>query len=284
MTNSLAKLEFLVQALFRRRRDCPHCGSTDSRLVARKRIVIRVRRCNACELCFTDPSYETSLFGELYQRRYGAEGSTTELPDSERLAELLRTDFAGSDKDVRSRMQALRSLAPGPRLLELGSSWGYALFQAARAGFDARGVEISEPRRAFGQSELSVSIDGSLDASAGETFDCLYSAHTLEHFTELRGVFETLAERLEPGGLLVLEVPNFDLDARGPSALSTVGAVHPIGFTSGFFHRNLPRAGFSVRGIYERWEDVPDRPVQRSRTGEIIVLADRIPRSWREAA
>ena len=222
MTNSLAKLEFLVQALFRRRRDCPHCGSTDSRVVARKRFVVRVRRCNGCALCFTDPSYETSLFGELYQRRYGAEGSTTALPEPEKLDELVRTGFAGTDKDVRERMQALRRLAPGPRLLELGSSWGYTLFQAERAGFDARGVEISEPRRSFGERALNVSIDGSLEASAGETFDCLYSAHTLEHFTDLSGVFDTLADRLEPGGLLVLEVPNFDLEARGPSALSAV--------------------------------------------------------------
>jgi cyclopropane fatty-acyl-phospholipid synthase-like methyltransferase len=35
-------------------------------------------------------------------------------------------------------------------MLELGSSWGYFLYQAKQQGFEVTGVEISEPRRLFG--------------------------------------------------------------------------------------------------------------------------------------
>ena len=120
MTNLLPRLEFLAQALFRRTRDCPHCGWQATGLIARKHFVVRVRRCPRCAICFTDPLYDRSAFGSLYDERYGAEGSTTDMPGPERLEQLLRTSFAGTDKDCHDRLRRLRAVAPGDRLLEVG--------------------------------------------------------------------------------------------------------------------------------------------------------------------
>ncbi len=283
MTNLVPRIEFLLQAVFRRRRDCPHCGWERTDLLARKHVVVRVRRCPQCALCFTDPVYDRSVLGVLYDKVYGAEGSTTAMPAPDELGELKRTSFAGTDKDAHDRLKRLRALAGGERLLEVGSSWGYFLFQAASEGFNPTGVEISDTRREFGRRELGVDVRASLDELGDERFDVVYTAHTLEHFTDFRGVLERLHGLLKPGGLLAVEVPHFDHHLPGERALSAVGAVHPLGFTTEFFRRNLPRAGFEVRSFHDAWEGVPDETVAECGGDVVIVLATR-PAEARKAA
>ena len=64
MPNLLPRIEFGLQALVRRQRACPFCGGRDHRVVARKRGVLRIRRCADCHLYFTDPIYR-SFVGDL---------------------------------------------------------------------------------------------------------------------------------------------------------------------------------------------------------------------------
>lgn len=277
MTNLLPRIEFAVQALYKTRRACPYCRSHATPVVARKHVVVKVRRCDDCSLCFTDPVYESSLFGSLYDAVYDAEGSTTDVPDRAEVEELLASGFAGSDKDFRERIATLRRIAPGDRLLELGSSWGYFLAQARTAGFVAQGIEIGRGRREYGVRELDVPIAESLGELGEHRFDLIYTAHVLEHFTDLTTIFDELFARLVPGGLLAAEVPHFDLAGRGAAALSNVGAVHPLGFTPRFFAENLPRHGFELEGFYDDWSDVPERPVAAS-TGSVVLLLARRPR------
>ena len=274
LDNLLPRVEFLAQALVRRESRCPHCGGRELETLARKYAVVRIRRCTGCALAFTDPIYRSRL-GSLYDRLYAGQGSTTELPDPERLARLVADGFAGSDKDFRARVARLRALAPGRRLLELGSSWGYFLHQAQAGGFEATGVEIGARRAGFGRAQLGVRIVAGLDELAGERFDLVYTSHVLEHLTDLSGVFARLHALLVPGGALVVEVPHFDWPAGGRAALAFVGAVHPLGFGAEFFTRSLPRHGFRLVGCFERFEDLPERPSRAPRGETLVCLAWR---------
>lgn len=272
--NLVPRLELLAQALVLREPRCPHCGGDALETLARKYALVRIRRCRACALVFTDPIYRSRL-GSLYDRLYQGEGSTTELPDAERLAALVAAGFAGSDKDFRPQIARLREVAPGPRLLEIGSSWGYFLHQARAAGFDATGIEIGARRAEFGRARLGVRIVPSFEALAGERFDVVFTSHVLEHFTDLSGVFERIRERLAPGGALVVEVPHFEWPAEAARSLSRVGAVHPLGFSGEFFARSLPRHGLRLVGFFERWEDLPERPLPEPRGENLVCLAVR---------
>ncbi|HUR20351.1 MAG TPA: hypothetical protein VMZ90_06040, partial [Vicinamibacterales bacterium] len=120
-------------------------------------MTVLIRQCNDCSLYFTDPIYQSYL-GDLYESFYRAEGSTTTLPDRNRLEHLMATRFAGTDKDCAREIAALRRLSPGGALLEIGSSWGYFLHQANTAGFAATGIELGRTRREFGVRELRVNI------------------------------------------------------------------------------------------------------------------------------
>jgi len=272
--NLVPRLEFLAQALVRREPGCPHCGGRGLETLARKYALVRVRRCGACALVFTDPIYRSRL-GSLYDRLYAGEGSTTELPGPERLAALVAAGFAGSDKDFAAPIARLREVARGPRLLEIGSSWGYFLHQARAAGFEPTGIEIGARRAEYGRAQLGVRIVPGWEALAGERFDAVFTSHVLEHFTDFSGVLARIRELLAPGGALVVEVPHFEWPAQARLSLSRIGAVHPLGFSGEFFARNLPRHGLRLAGFFERWEDLPGRPLPAPCGENLICLAER---------
>lgn len=274
MPHLLPRLEFFVQGLLRRQRRCPHCGSAEQTIEARKYGVIRIQRCKACGLCYTDPIYRSWLWDAFYDSAYDQGDLTTRLPDPSELDRLVRTRFAGTNKDFSATIAALDGLGVGKRWLEFGSSWGYFVFQARAAGLDAVGVEVGAPRRQYGVEKLGLPIAPSLAHYPDGAFDLVYTGHVLEHFTDLSTIFQDLRRMLRPGGVLVVEVPNFDREARGDVVLPIIGAVHPLGFDSAFFRRNLPRYGFGDVRIHERYDGLCGPGVDRSRGDVIIVRAE----------
>jgi len=275
MSNLLPRIEFGLQALVCHQRVCPFCHGHQHVVVARKHGVVRIRRCETCSLYFTDPIYKSRLASLYDSSLYDAEGSTTTVPQPSELETLKRTMFQASDKNCSTQINALRHLGAGTRLLEIGSSWGYFLYQSKAAGFDAVGVEPNRVRREFGVRELGTDIRSAIDAVSECGFDVIYSAHTLEHFSEPNLFFSECYDRLRPGGLLAIEVPHFDLALLGPRALSVIGAVHPLGLSQSFFRAALPTAGFKPLGVYDDWTAVLSNRPSSPRDGILIVIAER---------
>jgi SAM-dependent methyltransferase len=185
--------------------------------------------------------------------------------------------FGASDKNCSVQIQTLRHLGAGARLLEIGSSWGYFLYQAKAAGFNGIGVEPNRPRREYGVRELGVDIRSSIDDVQADGFDVIYSAHTLEHISKPNVFFSECFNRLKPGGLLAIEVPHFDLALLGERALSVIGAVHPLGLSQSFFQVALPLAGFKTVRICDDWTSVVSTDVAAPRGGCLIVIAQKMP-------
>jgi 2-polyprenyl-3-methyl-5-hydroxy-6-metoxy-1,4-benzoquinol methylase len=184
---------------------------------------------------------------------------------------LINRKFQDSDKYFGDRIESLAGFVKGRNLLEIGSSWGYFIYQAKLQGFNVTGIEISDTRRQFGKEKLGMNILKNIPELGNKKFDLIYTSHTLEHFTDLSTIFSQLSNHLEVGGKLIIEVPNFDFFACGNSVLSTVGAVHPIGFSSEFFQQNLPKYGFKL-SFYDSWQNFPNQKVSKSR-GDIVLLA-----------
>jgi hypothetical protein len=57
--------------------------------------------------------------------------------------------------------------------------------------------------------------------------------------------------------------------------LPTVGAVHPLGFSSEFFQKNLPKYNFKITGFYNSWDSFPEGKVEKSSQGVIILIAEK---------
>jgi SAM-dependent methyltransferase len=274
MPNLIPRIEFGVQARFRTQRLCPFCEGRNHSVVARKHGVVRIRRCQDCFLYFTDPIYQSHL-GDLYESLYRAEGSTTTLPSTASMDSLRTTTFSASDKNCAPQLAALMRLTDRRSLLEIGSSWGYFLYQATGAGFSAVGVEPGRTRREFGVRELGMDIRDSMNCLGHAHFDIIYCAHTLEHISEIGGFFRDCFDRLNPSGLLVIEVPHFDLLNLGKRVLSTIGAVHPLGLSKSFFSHALPKKGFRLLGVYDTWTAVPSSPMSGYCEGVLITVAEK---------
>ena len=90
-----------------------------------------------------------------------------------------------------------------------------------------------------------------------------------------REFFLQARSRLAPGGLLVIEVPHFDLLNLDKRVLSIIGAVHPLGLSRAFFSQALPKEGFRLVGVYDTWPSVPSSPVSGYREGVLIIVAEK---------
>ncbi|MCG3177280.1 MAG: hypothetical protein MOGMAGMI_02248 [Candidatus Omnitrophica bacterium] len=277
--NLIPRIEFMIQGVLGINRvlRCPYCDTTDTAVIARKYKAIRVRKCRKCSLCFTDPVYKSILPEGLYNSMYEGAGIVTRPPDAATLERMKDDLFSSCGKNYTQQLDILLKLSgSGRRLLELGSSWGYFLYQAGLKGFEAEGVEINDRRRAYGNTHLGTRIRASIVEIPAGSMDAVCAFHMLEHLTSIRTIYSGIAAVLKPGGVFVFEVPNFDPEARGPSDLKSIGAVHPLGYGSEFFRRSLPESGFESVRLFNSYDDlVMDRSVDRCAGGVIIGCARR---------
>lgn len=239
------KIIYFFQGIFLKKNyKCPYCSSSDFKVIFKKRGIIDICHCRACSLLWTNPIFE---FPRFYDFFYKAEGSTTGI-EEQKLPGLINSCFKDSDKNFHQTIKWLKTISPGSKLLEFGSSWGYFLYQAKSYGFDALGIEISEKRAEFGRKKLGVNIATDINKllKNQEKFDIIFSSHTLEHIgREIRDIFDKFSSLLKEKAVIVIEVPNLDL-SNGNEVFKIMGALHPLGFTKDFFIKNFPKYNFRV--------------------------------------
>lgn len=254
------RAEFAWQALTRRQRECPWCGSGALTTPGRKAAgLVALQQCGNCALLHTSPIYRPRLDARFYDALYD-QHEVVAMPDAAALARLKADGFRGHGRDALPLLQALRVLfdaSAAPTLLDFGSSWGYLLHQAQLAGFVATGVETATSRRAFAQRELQARTVAALSQlESQERFDVVHCAHTLEHLVDLREQFPALLGRVRAGGWLLVEVPDVD-PQRNPDWPSLLGAVHPLGLNRAFLAAALAASGWSAPVFGATWSGLP---------------------------
>jgi SAM-dependent methyltransferase len=188
-------------------------------------------------MLFRFPTEDSTGMAAFYQNEYVEPGLTTECPGDDELSALMRSGFAGSDKDFSHQIKALSALGlkPGARILDYGASWGYLTWQLKQVGFDAVGFEISEPR-AKASARLGVEVHSSL-TSLGGGYDMVYSCHVLEHVPDPAASLRDQLALVRPGGLVVAHTPNGcrGFRERHPGLFhQSWGRVHPVLLTDDF--------------------------------------------------
>jgi 2-polyprenyl-3-methyl-5-hydroxy-6-metoxy-1,4-benzoquinol methylase len=218
------------KAVRRHGRSCPSCGCRKSRSVDRKFGVTSLRRCEQCRLLFRSPTTTEAENARFYQNAY-RQGGTTDMPSDEQLQQLLAKGFRETSEDASSYLGVLKALGirSGARVLDFGCSWGYGSWQLKRAGYDVQGFEISQSRCDYARRKLGIDAVDRLEQISG-TFDCVFSAHVIEHVPSVREFIEFAQKRLRPGGLFVAFTPNGSNESRSVRPLvwhQLWGLVHP---------------------------------------------------------
>lgn len=148
----------------------------------------------------------------------------------------------GSAIDYVRHVLRLKSLGVR-RILDFGCGFGEFLSMCRLFQLDAVGVDRSKPR----QDGAGVPVYASVEDAPG-SFDAITLFEVLEHLDKPLDTIRTLKARLNPGGVMVVEVPDttaFDkIDCR-----AAYHAIHPLehinAFTPDSLVRIMAQAGFS---------------------------------------
>ncbi|MSU62670.1 MAG: methyltransferase domain-containing protein [Pedosphaera sp.] len=105
----------------------------------------------------------------------------------------------------------LKPLRPGARVLDVGCGAGQVVGRLTEAGFEAHGVDVSEPNieRARKFSSRCQMYDGKHLPFPDRHFASAGALNVLEHVEEPEAFIHELVRVVEPGGRVLISSPNF---------------------------------------------------------------------------
>lgn len=185
---------------------CNLCGETFDASAAR--LFVKdghpIVRCPSCGLVFRstlptraelDEIYGAGYFGADVRRSASPEGYLDYVAD----AEIHRVN-------ARRRLKRLAALTTPGTLLDVGCAAGFFVDEAARRGWQAHGIDVSETMVDWGRRALAVDIRlGTLeDAPFVRIESCITMWDYIEHALDPRRDLELAFSRLRSGGVLAL--------------------------------------------------------------------------------
>ena len=105
----------------------------------------------------------------------------------------------------------LKPAKPGGRALDVGCGAGHVVGRLTEAGFEAHGVDVSEPNIEKAQkfSSRCQFYDGRKLPFPDRFFASVGALSVLEHVEEPEAFIPELVRVVEPGGSVVISSPNF---------------------------------------------------------------------------
>jgi 2-polyprenyl-3-methyl-5-hydroxy-6-metoxy-1,4-benzoquinol methylase len=165
------------------------------------------------------PRYSNLLYGcpacgFAFQPQRSADDLST-FYDSDYFASLDLGAVAASNRTLEAqiRVELVARQRGRGRLLEIGSAGGHFLAAARHAGFDVVGVEpsLETAQAAMERFGVTVRVAGIEDVELElDAFDVACAWHSLEHIAQPLASLRRIRSCLRPGGMLFVEVPNFD--------------------------------------------------------------------------
>ena len=185
---------------------CNLCGETFAS--AATEVLVKdghsIVRCPVCGLVFRATLPGADELTEIYGSAYFA-AAEEGLESREGYLDYV-ADAEVHRANARRRLRRLASFTQVGALLDVGCAAGFFVDEAARSGWHARGVDVSEGMVDWGKRHLSANIGvGTLaDTPADRKESCVTMWDYIEHALDPRGDIEQAFDRLRPGGVLAL--------------------------------------------------------------------------------
>ena len=110
-------------------------------------------------------------------------------------------------KHIFNEVNCVKPVERGVKVLEVGAGGGWNLIAFKNAGADVLGMDYSPKLVKFGNESGIQMTEGGLDAAKGE-YDIILLNHVFEHLLDPIANLKFLTDRLTPGGVLYIAVPN----------------------------------------------------------------------------
>jgi SAM-dependent methyltransferase len=205
---------------------CVCCGFQESReFISSKRsgLAINIVQCKACGLFFVNPLPDIKELKQLYANY-----------------EIISQWDDGSDFFNHQVILAITRLTPtGGRVLEIGCSYGKILADLHQKGFQAMGVEASPPACQYINRKFDIPVyEGFVEAylenvNEKGTYDAIIALNIIEHLRDPFVVLNGLSNILNPGGHILVIVPDVSLALLLGRLRKLVGDPDPYKIDSG---------------------------------------------------
>jgi len=203
--------------LFFEFRNCPNCGEDDSTVIfdsnmkeadLQKDIKTvymlwenthgRYVKCKNCHLIYVNPIEKASKINGDYSKM---ENNDAPIIRGSRL------------RAAKSQLGLIKKHKNGTTLLDIGCGEGFFLFNASKAGYTTKGIEISQYAAEYAGSEfgLDVEVKPFEELQYPENyFDVVTLWQVLEHVPHPLVVLREVHRILKPEGLLVTSTPDIE--------------------------------------------------------------------------
>ena len=248
------------------------CGGGASRALAVQEPTVRVGELVVCPICHeidTTPEFPeargpASTYPVVRCRRCSlvvqARIPAPEIEPADTAASAPPQNRFGGPLELAIRLfrsarvrRAVRLMPPGGRTLDIGCGRGQYLNMLQERGYRVRGTEHSKETARGIEPDVPVDYgDVTPGRYADASFDLISIWHVLEHLYTPDVTLAACAEALEPGGALMIAVPNYgSVQARfgGEQWLHLDLPRHVFQFTEPTLRRLLEQHGFRI----EQW-------------------------------
>jgi SAM-dependent methyltransferase len=190
--------------------------------------------CVDCGFVLYSPRPTADEVAAKYTRLGGASSSTVENPV------VMPIDRVRSD-EIFGHVSSLFPM--GARVLDFGGGTGSLMCQFVARGFNASVVDYA-PHAIEGVTRLGRTV---AELESAQRFDLIVASHVIEHVPEPLGTVRGLAEHLEDGGALYIEVP-FELLGGPPNRRDPV--THINFFSDESLRQLVAQAGLDVERVW----------------------------------
>lgn len=197
---------------------CPICGGAlrASDVVGEDRLItgegsFTVMECAECHYGVTFPQLSGAELAHYYSPEYyDFLGYSGERGGNPLQRALTRFREWSANRSYRRQPYVLEGVAPG-RVLDVGCGNGDLLSHFAQRGWEVYGLDPGESAVKAATARGVHAHRGTLDDQPWEphSFGLVTFQHTLEHVPSPLQALASAARLLEPGGLLVIDVPNW---------------------------------------------------------------------------
>lgn len=182
-------------------RSCPACGGADWDSVPLGEPPLR--RCTACQLVYAAQYADPD---DLYVDGYLFGGTETALDVSHPLFQAFLAEAA------EKRMRLIEAITRQRTMLDVGCGAGEVLAVAKDRGWQVAGVEPVAQSARYAVETRGLDVRAALLEESGipeRSFDVVSAFHVVEHMSDATAFLRLIARWAKPGGLVVVEVPNW---------------------------------------------------------------------------
>ena len=232
--------------------NCALCGKDDAAPVFKTRDrnwrlpgEFTLVRCRVCGLAYLDPRPTPEEMQSYYPEAFAARGAAADK------------QAAAIERSMECRARPLLNRKQSGKLLDVGCSDGQFLVYMRKLGWSVYGVEPREvsartAREQFGLDVFHGYVENA-DFPLG-FFDAITLNHVFEHVHNPLEIAGRINELLSPGGIAMIEVPNFaSLESRvfGERWVGVDAPRHLYQFTPKTLRATLERGGLRVLEIVQ---------------------------------